>query len=210
MELLTIRDPERIYKELAAFLIRYKDSAQGVHLFVVEGTLKNPIIALRYPGRKLVKRTHKAKTKPKNFVEWANLCDFEVVAFRNGVEIPKNEFTYRKIFEDFAANKIGSAAFCKLLDDVYKHNTITGEIPTLHGIDPKLFLLMLKWMWIQEDLNYKFSSAYVESPIKYRLQTLKGSATSDGAGRARFYASLFLLRSGEFDAKIIPKIITSR
>lgn len=210
MELLTIKDPEHIYQELAAFLIRYKDSAQGTHLFVVEGTLKNPIIALRYPGRKLIKRPHKAKIKPKNFIEWANLCDFEVVAFRNGVEIPKNEFTYRKIFEDFATYKIESTAFCKLLDEVYKHNTITEEIPTLRGIEPKLFLLMLKWMWIQEDLNYKFSSSYVESPIKYRLQTLKGSATSDGAGRARFYASLFLLRSGEFDAKIIPKIITSR
>lgn len=210
MELLTIKDPKQIYQELASFLIQYKDSPQGTHLFVVEGTLNNPIVALRYPGRKLVKRTHKAKTKPKNFIEWANLCDFEVVGFRNRVEIPKNELTYSKIFEDFAANKIKSAAFCRLLDNLYKHNTITGEIPTLHGIDSKLFLLMLKWLWIQEDLNYKFSSSYVESPIKYRLQTLKGSATSDGAGRARFYASLFLLRSGEFDAKIIPKIITSR
>ena len=210
MKLLTIRDPEHIYQELAAFLIRYKDSAQGAHLFIVEGTLENPIIALRYPGRKLIKRKHKAKIKPKNFIEWANLCDFEVVAFHNRIEIPKNELTYRKIFEDFATYKIKNAAFCKLLDGVYKHNTITGEIPHLQGIDSRLFLLMLKWMWIQEDLNYRFSSSYVESPIKYRLQTLKGSVTSEGAGRARFYASLFLLRSGEFDAKIIPKIITPR
>ncbi|MEK7600988.1 MAG: hypothetical protein AAB480_00445 [Patescibacteria group bacterium] len=210
MELLTIKDTARIYQEVAAFLSRHKDSVLGAHLFVVEGTLENPLVAIRYPGRKMIKRTYKTKSKPKNFIEWANLCDFEVVAFRNGVAQEKSDYTYKKFYEDFEQNKIQSAEFCKLLDEVYKHNTITGAIPSLPGIDSELFLRMLKWMWIQEDFNYKYSSDQVKSPIKYRLQTLKGSTTSNGAGRARFYASLFLLRSGEFDSKIIPKIITSR
>ncbi len=207
MELLTIKDPKQIYQELASFLIQYKDSPQGTHLFVVEGTLNNPIVALRYPGRKLVKRTHKAKTKPKNFIEWANLCDFEVVGFRNRVEIPKNELTYSKIFEDFAANKIKSATFCRLLDNLYKHNTITGEIPTLHGIDSKLFLLMLKWLWIQEDLNYKLSWREVNSKIPYRLQNRNGGPTSKGAGRDKFYAALILVHGNYFDAASMRKII---
>lgn len=210
MEVLSIKNPENVYQEIAAFLTKYKDSPSGSHLFLVEGTPENPLVAIRYPGRKVMKRTYKTKNRPKRFIEWANLCDFEVVGFLDGKELATNKHQWSDFYEDFAQNKMGSAEFCNLLDKVYEHNTVTGDIPDLHGIDSKLFLLMIKWMWIQEDLNYKYSSDDVGSPVKYRLQTLRGSTTSNGAGRARFYASLYLLRSGKFDQKVIPKIITPR
>jgi hypothetical protein len=210
LEPLTIKDTKDIFHELVVFLSQYRDCTPGSKLFVVEGSLAEPQIAVRYPGRKVVKRTYKTKKKRKNFIEWANLCDFEVVAFRNGTEVPKSEFTYKKLFDDFSQHKMQSKEFCHLLDELYKTNTISGTAPKLPGIDSPQYLLMLKWMWIQEDMNYRLSSADVNSPIPYRLQTLRGSVTKDGAGRARFYASLYLLRSGEFNAKVIPKIITSR
>lgn len=75
------------------------------------------------------------------------------------------------------------------------------------GIDPMLYLLMLKWIWAQEDFNYRFGWQEVSSPIRYVLETRTGSRTSKGAGRAKFFAALILLRhhfSFEQVKKIIP------
>ena len=52
---LKIKDPRNIYQELAIALCPFKNKPVGSMLFVVEGTTKNPIIGLRYPGRKLRK-----------------------------------------------------------------------------------------------------------------------------------------------------------
>jgi len=65
---------------------------------------------------------------------------------------------------------------------------------------------MLKWIWIQEDFNYRFSWQEVNSPIRYVLETRTGSRTSKGAGRAKFFAALILLKH-HFTFEQVKKII---
>ena len=77
---LKIKNPKRIYQELANVLAPYREEPTGSVLFIVEGTKKNPVIGIRYPGRKLRRRV--LKTIRANSVLWANLYDFEVVPYR--------------------------------------------------------------------------------------------------------------------------------
>ncbi|MFA5169372.1 MAG: hypothetical protein WC420_01310 [Candidatus Paceibacterota bacterium] len=199
---LHINNPKEIYKELAQSLFPYANKPAGSHLFVVEGTLKKPIIGIRYPGKKVMKREvgNRANSCP-----WANLYDFEVVAFRNGKEVTGSEFTFSKILEDYEQNKKGSKDFWKCLEEMYLRNELTRKAPKLKGIDSVLFLLMVKWIWIQEDFNYRFGWEDVCSPAKYVLQNRTGTRTSKGAGRAKFFAALILLN--HFDYKTVKKII---
>jgi len=202
---LKIKNPRRIYQELSKVLAPYREKPSGSILFIVEGTKKKPIIGIRYPGRKIRKRT--LKIVRSNSALWANLYDFEVVPFQNGKELTTQEFTYEKLLKDFQENKKESKKFWSMLEELYKNNTITKKPPKLKGIDPLLYLLVLKWMWIQEDFNYRYSWKEVQSPIRYVLETRTGSRTSKGAGRAKFFAALILIKHHfSFDQvkKIIP------
>jgi len=106
---LKIKDPKKIYQELATALYPYKNKPVGSMLFIVEGTRKNPIIGLRYPGRKLRKRLLKKPNK--NSALWANLYDFEVVPFKNKKEINTQKFTFGEIMKDFQENKRNNEIF---------------------------------------------------------------------------------------------------
>jgi hypothetical protein len=202
---LKIKDQKNIYKELATSLCPYKDKLEGSILFIVEGTIKNPAIGLRYPGRKLHKRLLKKPNK--NSALWANLLDFEVVPFNNNKEVNSNLFTYGNLLKDYETYKKDNDIFWEMLGELFEQNTITKKPPKLKGIDSRQFLEMLKWMWIQEDLNYRLSWEEAGSPIKYRLENKTGSVTSKGAGRSKFYAALILVREDHFDASTVRKII---
>lgn len=202
---LKIKDPKKIYQELAIVLCPYKNKPVGSMLFIVEGTRKNPIIGLRYPGRKLKERLLKKPNK--NSALWANLYDFEVIPFKSGKEINIQKFTFGEIMKDFQENKRSNETFWKQIEELYQNNTIARKPPKLQGIDSEMYLLMLKWIWIQEDFNYRFSWQEVNSPVRYVLETRTGSRTSKGAGRAKFFAALILLKHHfTFDQvkKIIP------
>ena len=175
------------------------------YLFIVEGTLVKPRIGIRYPGYKLKQR--KLKKPNKNSALWANLFDFEVVPFEKGKEGSSVHFTYANLLKDFEAHKKDDASFWEMLVQLHSQNVIDKEPPKLNGINSRQFLEMLKWMWIQEDLNYKLSWRDVSSDIPYRLQNRNGRPTSKGAGRDKFYAALILVHGDHFDAASVRKII---
>jgi len=206
VQILKVPEGDDIFKHLAKSLIPYCKSSVGSFLFIVEGSIKKPRIGIKYPGRKLrfrneIKKIHKSS------VLWANLLDFEVIPFEKGKPGVSTKFTYANLLKDFEDYKKRSAEFWIILLELHKHNRIIKEIPTLEGINPKLFLEMLKWMWIQEDTNYKLSYKDVESPLRYRLETRSQKPTGKGAGRNKFFAALILVKEGYFSAKEIRKII---
>ena len=201
---LTIKDNKKIYQELTQALFPYREKPAGSMLFIVEGTKRKPIIGIRYPGRKLQRR--KLKIERANSVLWANLYDFEVVPYENGKELNTQRFTFKEMIRDFHENKQGSKEFWEMIEELYKDNTITKKAPNLPGIYPKFYLLVLKWIWIQEDFNYRFNWEEVGSPIRYVLETRKGTRTAGGAGRAKFFAALILLKH-YFSFKLVTKII---
>lgn len=201
---LKIKNNKRIYQELAKKLAPYREEQIGSVLFIVEGTKKNPLIGIRYPGKKLKKRH--LTTIRANSALWANLYDFEVIPFKNGKKIDGKQFTYEKLLRDFQENKRNNEQFWTILEDLYQNNTIAKTPPKLNGIDSRYYLIVLKWIWIQEDFNYRFNWEEVESPIRYVLETRTGSRTSRGAGRAKFYAALILLKH-HFDFDLVKKII---
>ena len=201
---LKIKNPKTIYQELTKALSPYREKPAGSILFIVEGTKKKPIVGLRYPGKKVRKRV--LKSIRANSALWANLYDFEVVPHRNGKEIISGEFTFEKILRDFQENKRSNEEFWKQIKELHQNNTITRKPPKLKGINPELYLLMLKWIWIQEDFNYRFGWQEVNSPIRYVLETRTGSRTAGGAGRAKFFAALILLKH-HFVFEQVKKII---
>ena len=202
---LKIKDTKTIYQELTQALSPYREEPPGSVLFIVEGTKKKPIIGIRYPGKKLRKRT--LKVERANSALWANLYDFEVVPYKNGKELDTQKFTFGELMRDFQENKRNNNKFWKMLEELYNDNAISKIPPKLPGINTLLYLLVLKWIWIQEDFNYRFSWKEVGSPIRYVLETRTGSRTAKGAGRAKFFAALILLKhyfSFEQVKKIIP------
>jgi len=201
---LKIKNPKNIYQELSHTLCSYKEKPVGSFIFIVEGTKKKPIIGIRYPGRKLKKREGE-RIK----YHWANLYDFEVVPYKNGKELDTRQFTYPELMKDFQNNKKDSQKFWKLLEELYKNNTIVKKSPKLPGIDSQLYLLTLKWMWIQEDFNYRLSWEEVDSPEKYCLLNKNGKPTRRGAGRAKSFAALILIKyfNHYFNLEQINKII---
>jgi hypothetical protein len=201
---LKIKDPKTIYQELAHALSPYREKPAGSILFIVEGTKKKPVVGLRYPGKKVRKRV--LKFVRVNSALWANLYDFEVIPYRNSKEITTGEFTFEKILRDFQDNKRISEKFWKQIEKLYYDNTISNKPPKLKGINPELYLLMLKWIWIQEDFNYRFGWEEVNSPIRYVLETRTGTRTAKGAGRAKFFAALILLKH-HFTFEQVKKII---
>jgi len=201
---LRINDNKKIYEELAQALSPYRDKPQGTILFIVEGTKKKPIIGIRYPGRKLRRRA--LKVKRANSALWANLYDFEVVPYKNGKELNTQDFTFELLMRDFQRNKRHNKKFWEMVEELYNDNSITKKPPKLPGIDSLFYLLILKWIWIQEDFNYRFSWQEVKSPVRYVLETRTGSRTSKGAGRAKFFAALILLKH-YFSFDLVKKII---
>lgn len=202
---LKIKNAGKIYQELTQVLCPFREKPAGSVIFIVEGTKKKPIIGLRYPGKKLRKR--EIKKIRKNSVLWANLYDFEVVAYRDGKEISGNQFTFSAFTKDFYENKKDNKYFWKCIERIYYKNTLTKKLPHIRGIDPKLFLLMLKWIWIQEDFNYRFNWQEVNSPTRYILETRTGTRTAKGAGRAKSFAALTLLHFNYFTLEQVRKII---
>jgi len=194
-----------IFKNLADALLPYCVKPVGSFLFIVEGTLAKPRIGIRYPGYKLQQRTLKKPNK--NSALWANLFDFEVIPFEKGKEGSSVRFTYANLLKDFEVYKKDSVTFWKMIVRVHDYNVIDREPPKLGGIDSRQFLEMLKWMWIQEDLNYKLSWKEVGSSVPYRLQNRNGRPTSKGAGRDKFYAALILVHGNYFSAASMRKII---
>lgn len=203
---LKIKNHKRIYQELTKTLCSYKEKPAGSVLFIVEGTKKNPIIGIRYPGRKVKNRKSKLKIIRSNSVLWANLYDFEVVPYKNGKPLKTQDFTFEKLLRDFQENKRSSKKFWVLLEELYENNTITKKPPKLSGIEASLYLLILKWIWIQEDFNYRFGWQEVESPDRYVLENKKGKRTARGAGRAKFFAVLILLKY-YFNFEQVKKIV---
>ena len=201
---LKIKNSKTIYQELTKALSPYREEPAGSILFAVEGTKKKPIVGLRYPGKKVRKRV--LKLIRANSALWANLYDFEVVPYKNGKEITTGEFTFEKILRDFQDNKKNSEKFWKQIEELHQNNTITKKPPKLKGINPELYLLMLKWIWLQEDFNYRFSWQEGNSPVRYVLETRTGSRTARGAGRAKFFAALILLKH-HFTFEQVKKII---
>ena len=201
---LKIKDNKRIYQELTQALSPYKGSPAGSILFIIEGTKKSPIIGIRYPGKKLKRR--ELKVERADSALWANLYDFEVVPFKNGKELNTQDFTFAELMRDFQENKRNNKKFWIMLEELYNHNTITKRAPKLPGINAQFYLLVLKWIWIQEDFNYRFDWKQVESPIRYVLETRTGSRTGRGAGRAKFFAALILLKH-YFNFDLVKKII---
>ncbi|MEK7193996.1 MAG: hypothetical protein AAB651_01445 [Patescibacteria group bacterium] len=202
---LKIKNDKNIYHELSRILSPHRENPIGSILFIIEGTKKKPVIGIRYPGKKLKRRLLKKPNK--NSALWANLYDFEVVPFKNGKEINTQKFTFDELMKDFQQHKMESEAFWKILKGLYEKNIISGKIPKLAGINPLLYLRVLKWIWIQEDFNYRFKWSEVGSPVPYVLETRTGTRTSGGAGRAKFFAALVLLKNNfTFDQvkKIIP------
>ena len=68
---LKIKNPKTIYQELTKVLSPHREKPPGSVLFIVEGTKEKPIIAIRYPGKKLRKR--ELKIIKSNSALWANL-----------------------------------------------------------------------------------------------------------------------------------------
>lgn len=201
---LKINDGKSLFKDLTRGLYPYHEQPTGAIIAIVEGTKEKPLIGLRYPGRKLVKR--QLKIIRSNSVHWANLYDFEVVPFHNGKELTTEKFTYQVMLEDFQNYKSQSSDFWDCLEIVYKTNEIPPKVPKLAGIDSELYLRVLKWIWIQEDLNYRLNWEEVGSPERYVLQNRTGSSTSGGAGRAKFFAAIILLKHN-FTFNQVKKII---
>ncbi|MDP2705322.1 MAG: hypothetical protein Q8O71_02955 [bacterium] len=197
---------ESIFKDLAKELIPHREKPIGSMLFIVEGTQLEPRVGIRYPGRKLRRRTE-IKRANKSTVLWANLLDFEVIPFENGQPGTSIQFTYTNLLKDFEDYKKKDNEFWDMILELHRRNQITKIPPNLGGIEPKLFLEMLKWMWIQEDVNYKLSHSDVGSPLKYRLETRSQKPTGKGAGRDKFFAALILVKEGHFSAGEIKKII---
>lgn len=193
-----------ICRKLATALVGYKDEPEGEKLFVVEGTADNPIVAIRYPGKKAHRRVFK-RFRP-GLAEWANLFDFAVVPFKDGAELDLKGFTFEHILRDYVTHKIANERLWELLTELHQNNVLSSEPPALGGIESRLFLLTIKWIWIQEDLNYRFKSDALNSSVKYTLENDKGARVS-GVGRKKFYAGFVLLRAGftlEEVFKIIP------
>lgn len=84
-------------------------------MYIVEGTLANPIIGIEYPGKKVKKRK---LTRPlKTSALWANLFDFAVIPFENGVALDARDFSFADLLEDFDTHKKAirnSGGYCNI------------------------------------------------------------------------------------------------
>jgi hypothetical protein len=202
---LKIENLKTMYNEIVLRLLPFREENKQSIEFVVEGNKDDPMVAVRYPGQKVKKRHLKGKRK--DSAEWQNLFDFVVVPYINGQPGRPEDFTFERLLEDFQENKKQNEEFWECIKKIYYENKLTKKPPKLKGIESKTFLLTLKWTWIQEDLNYKYSWQDVKSPIKYVRVSKRGKIISSGAGRAKSFAALILIKSNFFSFEEVKKII---
>lgn len=196
---LKIRNPRNIFLEVKEALAPHREKEKGSVVFIVEGTKENPVIGIRYPGRRVKKNERWI------YYKWTNLFDFEVVPYdKDGKELNTSEFTFEKLARDFYEHKRDNEDFWKLIEELYKTNTITKQPPELLGIDPTLFLLVQKWLWIEEDFNYrlKCEDLGIEKKSELSYKTEK-----KGVGRGKQFCQLWVLKSKHFTPDEIGKII---
>jgi hypothetical protein len=186
----------KIFETLVNRLDSYKDEPLLSRYFLVESNGDMEIL-IRYPGNKMNRRSHK---RIPSKILWQNLYDFLVVPKMDGKEYDIREFTYKALLSDFEKNKIRDDKFWNAIIEVYKENyVISDDFSKLEGIPPALFLLVLKWLWIQEDLNYKYSWKDVNAPTRYTNE-------KTGLGRGKFFGALVLVKSGYFSAEDCIKL----
>ena len=190
-----------LFEDLTKELDPYKEKPLNSVTFLVESSPDNKVkILIKYPGRKVRKRTGR--------IPWANLYDFLVVPVYDRKEIESRNLQWRNLMDDFYKHKIQSTEFWEVLENVYKNNEFDyKKVPKLDGMAPILFLLLIKWMWIQEDLNYKYCSKDISNCLsEYRNET-KGGSPTRGAGRGKFYATLLLVKYHNFTPYEVGRII---
>ena len=158
-------------------------------------------MSIVYPGKKVEHR------RPPDGNGWVNLYDFLVQPYSNGTPLSGAGFTFERMLKDFAENKTVSEEFWQILYGVYSRNVLIRNPPSLSGIDSRLFLLVLKWLWILEDLNYRYDWEESRSPIAYEKHTKRDRLIKSGAGRAKLFAALFLVKTGMFTLEQVLKII---
>ena len=188
-------DGKEMLHQIAEALDPYKGLPEASEEFVVEGALEKPEIMIRYPGKKVKKRTLKNPLR-QGAVLWEALYDFLVIPISYGRELPFSEFNYRKIAQDFHDHKRGSEDFWECLRLVYKSNIVPIKVPKLPGMDSRILLLTLKWMWLQEDINYKYNSKDISSPTAYTYAN-----GSKALGRKKSWAVFVLMKYQGYDAK---------
>ncbi len=186
------------YKHITKTLDPYKDNALCSIEFIVEKDENNKkIVTIQYPG-KFAKR-RKLKRPQKKSLLWEYLYDFYVVPYNSAGGAMGKNFTWYDLLKDFELNKIDNTEFWDILKNLYENKIITNEFPKTKGIDSRLFLLSLRWMWYQEDLNYRYTCEDIGSPTKYQN-------TTKGVGRTKFFAALVLSKNG-FKTDEIQKIV---
>ena len=198
---LKISNLEFPYPEIASNLAPHRQKKAHSEEFFVEMDGSVPLVSILYPGKKVERRPPPAR------IEWANLYDFAVQPYQNGIKLDLGQFTFENMLDDFYSNKGENDQFWNLTERIYKTNNLPNEPPVLPGIDSKLYLLTLKWIWIQEDFRYKYDWKEVKSRIRYMRLSKKGHSLGRGAGRAKFFAALVLLRNKLFSLEEVKKII---
>ena len=188
-------DELKMLHDIAVALDPYKERPEASEEFVVEGTLERPEIILRYPGKKVKRRDVKNPSR-KGSVLWEALYDFLVVPIADGKELQFSDFNYRKLADDFCKFKKSSEEFWDCLVQVYEKNTIPDRIPHLPGMNSRVILLTLKWMWLQEDINYKYKSTDIKSPTAYTYANNRKAL-----GRKKSWAVFLLMKRHGYDAK---------
>lgn len=199
--ILTIQDKDFPFPEIAKALVPHKDKPKHSVEFWVEMDNDKPVVSILYPGKKVEYRP------PPKRLNWANLYDFVVQPYLNNKRIDPAEFTFEKLIDDFAVHKRTSSKFWELLEGIYGTDQLREIPPDLPGINSRLFLLVMKWIWIQEDFRYKYDWKEVKSRLGYIRLSKAGHRLGKGAGRAKSFAALVLLRNRYFSLREVKKII---
>jgi len=196
---LDLSNSADIFNDIALALYPFRDEAVKSVEYIVEGSIGNPQIIIKYPGYKVEKKGD----------EYYNLFDFYVEPYINNE--PRGElFTHENIIHDFITHKIKSEEFWELVEIIYKENKLMKDPPKLEGIDPRIFLLTLKWIWIQEDFNYRlFYYKDIKSPTPYKLITRGGKIIIEPKkGREMLYEALQKAKEGADFRKLRTEYIS--
>jgi hypothetical protein len=191
---------ESIFEDLTKAIDPYKTKHTNSITFLVDSSpSENAKILITYPGKKVQKRT--LSRIAANSVLWQNAYDFAVVPVFKGQKQKIRDFTFEKMLRDFETQKKQDGLFWEDIVALYQENKISvRQFPELSGINAQLFLYVLKWLWIQEDLNYKLNHNKINCPTRYKTE-------KTGVGRGKFFAALLLVKSGYFTTEDCKKII---
>ncbi len=70
------------------------------------------------------------------------------------------------------------------------------KVPELKGFDCRTLLMTLKWMWLQEDINYRYKSNDISSPTAYTY--VKGRKA---LGRKKSWSMFLLMKHHGYGPK---------